>query len=65
MRADEQGFYELRSAGAGEATDVAVVASNVDPAEADLTPMDPKELVTAAVEGAAGRRRAGRARGGR
>jgi hypothetical protein len=29
------------------------VASNVDPAEADLTPMDPKEIVAAAV-GAAG-----------
>ncbi len=53
----EQGFYELRSAGNGAATDIAVVASNVDPAEADLTPMDPKELVTAAVgapEGAQG-----------
>jgi hypothetical protein len=45
----EQGFYELRSAGNGAETDVAVVASNVDPAEADLTPMDAKELVTAAL----------------
>ena len=28
-----------------------VVAANVDPAEADLTPMDPKEIVAAAVGG--------------
>ena len=35
----EQGFYEVRSAG-GAASDVAVIASNVDPAEGDLTPMD-------------------------
>jgi uncharacterized membrane protein len=39
----EQGFYEMR--GAGE--DVTVVASNVDPAEADLTSMDPKDILAA------------------
>ncbi len=41
----EQGFYEVR----GEEADVAVFASNVDSAEADLAPMDPKEIVAAAV----------------
>jgi hypothetical protein len=42
----EQGFYELRADG-NQAE--GVVAVNVDPAEADLTPMDPKEIVAAAV----------------
>ena len=42
----EQGFYELRSrSGDGVA---AVVASNVDSSESDLTGMDPKEIVAAA-----------------
>ena len=45
MELTEQGFYELR----GEENDVAVVAANVDAAEADLTPMDPKEIVVAAI----------------
>jgi hypothetical protein len=45
----EQGFYEVRAANTGESGDLAVVASNVDPAEADLTPMDPKEIVAAAI----------------
>ena len=45
----EQGFYELRT-GAGE-TVAAVVASNVDSAESDLTVMDPKEIVAAATAG--------------
>jgi len=40
----DQGFYELR----GENNNVSVVAVNVDPAESDLTPMDPKEIVAAA-----------------
>jgi len=40
----DQGFYELR----GENQNVTVVAVNVDPAESDLTPMDPKEIVAAA-----------------
>jgi hypothetical protein len=44
----EQGFYEIR----GEANQAdAVVAANVDPAEADLTPMDPREITAAAVGG--------------
>ena len=42
----EQGFYELRSAKAD--ADVTTIASNIDPAEADLTPMDSKDIVTAA-----------------
>jgi hypothetical protein len=46
MELTEQGFYELRGP---DNTNVAVVAANVDPAEADLTPMDPKEIVAAAV----------------
>jgi hypothetical protein len=41
----EQGFYELR--GDANPNDMAVVASNVDPAEADLTPMDPQDIVAA------------------
>jgi hypothetical protein len=42
----EQGFYEIR----GEANQAeVVVAANVDPAEADLTPMDPREITAAAV----------------
>ena len=42
----EQGFYELRG-DANASSDVAVVASNVDPAEADLTAMDPGDVVAA------------------
>lgn len=50
----EQGFYELRTE-AGQAGDAGmlVVASNVDPAESDLTPLDPKEIVVASVGTAA------------
>ena len=50
----EQGFYEIR----GDANQAeGIVAANVDPAEADLTPMDPREITAAAVggdDGAAG-----------
>ncbi len=45
----EQGFYEIR----GAASDVTVVAGNVDPAEGDLTPMDPQDIVAAAAGGSA------------
>jgi len=45
----EQGFYELR----GEGNEAAVVAANVDPAEADPTPIDTAEIVSAAGAGAA------------
>ena len=47
MQLDEAGFYELRRGGAQ--SDTAVVASNVDPSEADLTPLDPKEITAAAL----------------
>jgi hypothetical protein len=46
LELSEQGFYEVR--GSTDAAAVAVVASNVDPAEGDLTPMDPEDIVTAA-----------------
>ena len=46
MELTEQGFYELRSE---KNEDLVVVAANVDAAEADLTPMDPREIVAAAV----------------
>jgi hypothetical protein len=53
MELSEQGFYEVR-AQAGDAV-LTVVASNVDPAEADLSVMDPKVIVAAAMgSGAAG-----------
>jgi hypothetical protein len=42
----EQGFYEVRSDANQTET---IVAANVDPAEADLTPMDPREITAAAV----------------
>jgi hypothetical protein len=41
----EQGFYEIR--GQKATSDVTVIASNVDPAESDLTSLDPAEIVTA------------------
>ena len=41
----EAGFYEIRE-GRGD-VELAAVASNVDPLEAVLTPMDPKEIVAA------------------
>jgi hypothetical protein len=47
----EKGFYELRGDGNQS---VNVVAVNVDPAEADLTPIDPKEIVAAALGGTGG-----------
>ena len=49
MELTESGFYELRA----RDKDVVVVAANVDPSEADLTPMDPKDIAVAAVSGGA------------
>jgi hypothetical protein len=49
MELTESGFYELRA----RDNDVVVVAVNVDSAEADLTPLDPKEIALAAVAGGA------------
>jgi len=47
----EQGFYEVRSDANQTET---IVAANVDPAEADLTPIDPREIAAAAVGEAEG-----------
>ena len=48
----EQGFYEIRrQAGQSAEADATVVASNVDPAESDLTAMDPREIVAAVAGG--------------
>src|SRR5262249_20228153 len=44
---NEQGFYEIRTTGS-RSIRPAAVAVNLDPAESDLTPMDPRELVAAA-----------------
>ena len=43
---DEQGIYEIRTPGAS-AGRPETVAVNLDPAESDLTPLDPGELVAA------------------
>jgi hypothetical protein len=42
---EEQGFYEVRAKDAAKPT--LVVAVNLEAAESDLTPMDPRELVAA------------------
>jgi hypothetical protein len=47
----EQGFYDLRDA--DNQSEVAV-AVNVDPAEADVTPMDPADIVVAAAGATSG-----------
>jgi aerotolerance regulator-like protein/VWA domain-containing protein len=46
LELNEQGTYEIRS-GAGTTTRPDRIAVNLDPAESDLTPMDPQELVAA------------------
>jgi hypothetical protein len=46
LELDEQGIYEVRPAGGSEAAPQAL-AVNIDPAESDLTPIDPAELVAA------------------
>jgi hypothetical protein len=43
---DEQGLYEIRTPGAASERPESV-AVNLDPAESDLTPLDPRELVAA------------------
>jgi Aerotolerance regulator N-terminal/von Willebrand factor type A domain len=48
LELDEQGFYEVRGQGR-EALPPMTVASNVDLAESDLTPMDPQEVVAGAL----------------
>ena len=54
MELTEQGFYELRA----RDKEAVVVAANVDPTEADLYPLDPKEIAAAA-SGDAGEAAAG------
>jgi hypothetical protein len=49
----EQGFYEFRAQGQDGDVPV-VVASNVDLAESDLTPLDPQEIAAAALGRAGG-----------
>ena len=49
----EQGFYEVRPQGR-DAAPAMTVASNVDLSESDLTPMDPQEVVAAAMGRAGG-----------
>lgn len=49
MELTESGFYELRAPN----KEGVVVAANVDSAEADLSPMDPKDIAVAAVAGGA------------
>jgi hypothetical protein len=61
LELSEQGVYEIRQAGAPTSARPEAIAVNLDPAESDLTPMDPTELVaavtgraTAAAQAAAG-----------
>jgi hypothetical protein len=49
----EQGFYEIRAQDR-DANPAVVVASNVDLAESDMTPLDPKEVAAAATGHATG-----------
>ena len=53
LELDEQGFYEVRGQGR-DAPPPMTVASNVDLAESDLTPMDPQEVVAGALGRAGG-----------
>jgi hypothetical protein len=46
LELSEQGVYEIRAAGAATGRPEAI-AVNLDPAESDLTPIDPRELVAA------------------
>ena len=46
LELSEQGIYEIRASGATTGRPQAI-AVNIDPTEADLTPMDPAELVAA------------------
>ena len=53
LELDEQGTYEVRAA-ANPTGRPMVIAVNLDPAEADLTPLDPRELVAAVTGRATG-----------
>jgi hypothetical protein len=52
LRLAEKGFYEIRSSTARGAAPL-VVAVNPDPAESDLSPLDPKDLTAAVTRNAA------------
>ena len=60
----EQGFYDVRTQGA-PADSATTLASNVDPDESDLTPLDPRELAAAVARARARRALGGRAPAGR
>ena len=47
LELDEQGVYEVRPTGGADAFAAQAIAVNIDPAEEDLTPIDPAELVAA------------------
>jgi len=47
LELDEQGVYDVRPAGGADAFAPQAIAVNIDPAEEDLTPIDPAELVAA------------------
>ena len=47
LELDEQGVYEVRPAGGADGFAPQAIAVNIDPAEEDLTPIDPAELVAA------------------
>jgi len=47
LELDEQGVYEVRPAGSADGFMPQAIAVNIDPAEEDLTPIDPAELVAA------------------
>ena len=53
LELNEQGFYDVRTQGAGADTATAL-AANVDLAESDLSALDPRELVAAVAGRAAG-----------
>jgi hypothetical protein len=52
IRLEEQGFYSARLQGTGDRRPYAL-AVNLDPAESDLTPMEPTEFATTATGSAA------------
>jgi len=47
LELDEQGVYEVRPAGGADAFPPQAIAVNIDPAEEDLSTIDPAELVAA------------------
>ena len=46
---DEQGFYEVRTDSEADDANAVFVASNVDPFESDLSPLNPEDLAVAAM----------------